>query len=136
MQFMLQQTQTHMEQDNDTTNQPKLRRTDHSLIPWGHSLVPRAFESVCLHYPRHRGIFCQPRVTGNRSLANYSCGNRRWYCDSFRCLHTHGLAPFDTAATGCALGTCRQRLGLQLGRWRLGVPIAAGGSCSCNCDSG
>ena len=136
MQSMLQQTQTHMEQDNDTASQPKLRRTDHSLFVWGHPLVPRTFESDRLHHPRHRGIVCRPRVARNRSLPHYFCGNRRRYCDPFGRLHMPRLAPFDTAVAGCALGTCRQRLGLQFGRWWLGVPIAAGGSCSRCCSAG
>jgi uncharacterized membrane protein YphA (DoxX/SURF4 family) len=35
------------------------------------------------------------------------------------------------ALAGCALGSCRQWLGVQRGRWGLGVPRAASVYCSC-----
>ena len=105
-------------------------------IAWEHYLVPWAFESARLYEPRPCRIFCQPRATCNCGLPDYLCGNRGRNSDPTWSLRVLGLAALNSTASGCVLGTCRQRLGVQLGRQRLGISIAAGDSCKCCSASG
>jgi len=90
MQSILQQTQAHMEQNNDKANQPKLRRIHYPRLPWRHPLGPRPFEGAGFHHSWNGRLFCQPRIATNRGISDDLRRNRGGDSDPFGALYAAG----------------------------------------------